>query len=106
MACHHLTLLVQPRPQAAAERERRLALALALARQTLAVGLGRDQVAQLGAGGGAGGPPGTSSFAATASQASQFDHMLLVAQQLAQQNEQLALAVQLNSAQLAQQQVG
>ncbi|GIL86904.1 hypothetical protein Vretimale_15560 [Volvox reticuliferus] len=85
-----------PHLQAAAERERRLALSTALARQTLAAGLGQDEARAVALYG--------SSPVATAAQAAQYDHVLQVARQLAQQNEQLALAVQLNSAQLAQQQ--
>ncbi|GLI69766.1 hypothetical protein VaNZ11_014448 [Volvox africanus] len=85
-----------PHLQAAAARERRLALSTALARQTLAAGLGQDEARAVVLYG--------SSPTTAAAQAAQYDHVLQVARQLAQQNEQLALAVQLNSAQLAQQQ--
>ncbi|GIL51477.1 hypothetical protein Vafri_7458 [Volvox africanus] len=85
-----------PHLQAAAARERRLALSTALARQTLAAGLGQDEARAVALYG--------SSPTAAVAQAAQYDHVLQVARQLAQQNEQLALAVQLNSAQLAQQQ--
>ncbi|GLC63413.1 hypothetical protein PLESTF_000033600 [Pleodorina starrii] len=88
-----------PHLQAAAERERRLALSTALARQTLAAGLGADEARAVALYG-----VSPAATAAASSQAAQYDHVLLVAQQLAAQNEQLAMAVQLNSAQLAQQQ--
>ncbi|GFR40784.1 hypothetical protein Agub_g1399 [Astrephomene gubernaculifera] len=91
-----------PHLQAAAERERRMALSTALARQTLAAGMSPDEARAVAL---YGTVPTPAATAAAATQAAQYDHVLLVAQQLAQQNEQLARAVQENSAQLAQQQV-
>ncbi len=87
--------------QAAAERERRLALSSAIARQTLAAGLDPDEARAQAL-------YGVSPAAATSAalQAAQYEHVLRVAHQLAQQNELLTRAVQENSAQLAQQQVG
>ncbi|KAG2498147.1 hypothetical protein HYH03_003905 [Edaphochlamys debaryana] len=84
-----------PHLQAAAERERRLALSAALARQSLAAGLAPDEARSVAL-------HGMTPAAAAAAQA-QYDHVLLVAQQLAAQNEHLTRAVHENSAQLAQQ---
>lgn len=95
------SILVACLSQAAAERERRLALSSAIARQTLAAGLDPDEARARAL-------YGVSPAAATSAalQAAQYEHVLHVAHQLAQQNELLTRAVQENSAQLAQQQVG
>ncbi|KAG2433517.1 hypothetical protein HYH02_012635 [Chlamydomonas schloesseri] len=85
-----------PHLQAAAERERRLALSSALARQSLAAGLSPDDARAAAL---YGVTPG-----AAAATAAQYDHVLAVAAQLAAQNEELARAVQENSAALAAQQ--
>ncbi|KAG2442321.1 hypothetical protein HXX76_002407 [Chlamydomonas incerta] len=85
-----------PHLQAAAERERRLALSSAMARQSLAAGLSPDDARAAAL---YGVTPG-----AAAATAAQYDHVLAVAAQLAAQNEQLARAVQENSAALAAQQ--